>query len=163
MNSSPHQQFLEIIKSFPTCMLVSIGPGNLAHSRPMAVARVDFDGDTYLVTSSNSAMLQEIADHPDVVLIFQGTCQFASLAGEATISDDRNLIDELWSESWRVWFPAGKADPTLRILRIIPSGGEYWDNGGLKGMKYLFTSVSALMLGTKPAESDPSQHAKIDF
>ncbi len=70
------------------------------------------------------------------------------------------MIDRLWSEPWRVWFPDGKDDPNLVLLKVEPTGGEYWDNSGLEGMKYVFEGLKAVLKGERP-ETDATQHAKV--
>ena len=52
---------------------------------------------------------------PRVNVVMQDGRRFVSLSGVASVVDDRALIEELWSESWKVWFPKGKDDPSLRI------------------------------------------------
>jgi hypothetical protein len=70
------------------------------------------------------------------------------------------LIDELWSEAWKVWFPGGKEDPNLCVLAIAPSSAEYWDNGGVEGFKYLYEGLKAVLQKRTP-ETDDTQHAKV--
>jgi len=44
-----------------------------------------------------------------------------------------------------VWFPEGKNDPNLCILRIDAREGEFWDNSGAKGMKMLYEAAKAFV------------------
>ncbi|MEJ7595469.1 MAG: pyridoxamine 5'-phosphate oxidase family protein [Planctomycetaceae bacterium] len=43
---------------------------------------------------------------------------YVSLSGRATLVQDRQLIEELWHEDLRVWFPEGVNDPLLSLLRV---------------------------------------------
>jgi general stress protein 26 len=72
------------------------------------------------------------------MITFQNASQFAFISGTVRIMRDRALIDRLWSEAWRAWFSGGKDDPSLCILKIEAREGEYWDNSGVKGVRYLF-------------------------
>ncbi len=82
--------------------------------------------------------------------------------GTATVLRDKSLIDQLWSETWRLWFPMGKDDPTLCLLRVDAQSGEYWDRAGSNRLKYLFEGLKAVMQGTTPdVDEDPEQHAKV--
>lgn len=46
------------------------------------------------------------------------------------------------------------------LIKLEAQEGEYWDNSGTKGLKYLFQGVKAVLQGTTPA-TDETQHAKI--
>lgn len=151
----------DLLNEFKTGMLITRDGGSL-HARPMAVAGLSTGPDLYLATSIATPKVQEIEANPQVLLTFQGNSQFVSLEGEARITRDRTLIDKLWSESWKVWFPGGKEDPELCLLEIVPSGGEYWDNSGSKGVRYAIEGMKALFTGQKP-QTDADQHAKVQL
>ncbi len=73
-------------------------------------------------------------------------------------------LDEIWNEAWKVWFPGGKADPNLLLLRVDGDRGEYWDNSGLSGIKYFIEAGKAYLSGTRPdVESDPKIHGKVQM
>ena len=85
-----------------------------------------------------------------------------SLTGVARIVKDRALIDRLWTEAWKVWFPKGKDDPSIGLLEVDVSVAEYWDQSGAKGIRYLFEAVAAYVRGTRPAVADDEQNAKVE-
>ena len=72
----------------------------------------------------------------------------------------RALIERLWSEAWRVWFPGGKDDPSLCLIRVEAREAEYWDNAGTQGIKYVLEAVKAYAKGETPAV-DNKQNAKV--
>lgn len=154
-----HEHLFDIIEDFDTAMLVTRGTGNF-HARPMAVARFEDGTDAYFATSIDSPKVAEIEAHPDVLLTFQGTSTYASVEGRASVVKDRALIEKLWSPAWKAWFPQGKDDPSLCILKIDPLSAEYWDNSGTKGLRYLFEGAKAVLQGRK-AQADASQHAEV--
>ena len=47
--------------------------------------------------------------------------------GSATVNRDRALIDDLWEDMHKAWFPEGKDDPTLTVIVVKPQLGYYWD------------------------------------
>ena len=112
--------------------------------------------------SLTSPKIAEIEADPRVVLTFQNASQFAAIQGRATVFRDRALIEKLWSESWRVWFPGGKEDPDLCLLKIDAESAEYWDNSGFQGIKFAFQSMKAIMTG-QPPQKDDRQSAKVDL
>ena len=72
--------------------------------------------------------LDEIEKDGHVVVTMQSSTKFISLSGRATPVDDRGKIARLWKVEWKVWFPGGKDDPNILLLRIDGDTGEYWDN-----------------------------------
>ena len=51
-----------------------------------------------------------------------------SVSGRAEIVRDKAKIQEKWSEPLRAWFPEGKDDPQIALIRVHPVRGEYWDS-----------------------------------
>jgi general stress protein 26 len=150
----------DIIKDFDNAMLVTQVAGRTAHARPMMVAEIRPDGDIFFTTDISSPKVTEIAGSPDVVVTFQSGSQFATVAGKAEVVKDRDFIEQLWSEAWKVWFPGGKSDPNLCLIRVDGREGEYWDNAGAQGIKRAFQTAKAYLKGRTP-ELDEKQNAKV--
>ncbi len=159
---SERENLFNVIRDFKTAMMVSLKTSNAMHVRPMAVAEIDSNGGLYFATRLKSPKVSEIELHPSVLVTFQDGQKFAALEGRATISQDKALIDRLWSETWLTWFPDGKNDPSLCLIKVDPVSGEYWDNAGLRGLKYVFESVKAIATGTTPS-STSDQHGNVSL
>lgn len=159
MAEDPQKHLYDLIKEFKTAMLVT-QHGDRLHARPMPVAELTADGDAYFSTSIDSQKIAEIEADPRVLITFQNSSQFASIEGTATVTRDRSLIDRLWSDAWRVWFPGGRDDPSLCLLEVQPTGGEFWDNSGTRGLKFLFAAMKSLVEGRQP-DRDQDQNAKL--
>lgn len=144
------QKLIDLMKSFDTAMLVTHCGGEDLEARPMAIAKVEDDGQIWFVTDRHSGKVSEMNASANVVLAMQSASKFVSLSGLATAVDDRAKLDELWSEAWKVWFPDGKSSPSIVLLRIDPSHGQYWDNSGLQGVKYLIKAGKAYLQGDRP-------------
>src|SRR5262245_26846574 len=97
------------------------------------------------------------------IVTFQSGSACAAVAGTARLSDDRARLAELWSETWRIWYPAGLDDATLCLIAVTPSAAEYWDNSGIKSLKYLFKSAKAYLLGERMDTDEAHAHAKLDL
>lgn len=94
----------------------------------------------------------------------QSNLKFVSVSGTAKAVEDRAKVDELWKESWKIWFPQGKSDPALCLLRVDGNKGEYWDNSGASGIQYLIEAGKAYVTGTRPdVERDPKIHGKVSL
>jgi general stress protein 26 len=153
------ERLYELLNHFDAAMLVTRGADGHMHARPMAVADLSAGADTYFVTSIESPKVGEIEANPDVTLTFQdGNC-YATLCGRVDVIRDRALIDRLWKEPWKIWFPEGKDDPSIAVLRFDADHGEYWDNSGARGLKYAFDAAKAYVKGETP-QTDRTQHAR---
>ena len=156
------QHLYDLTKHFTTAMLVTREADGRSRARPMAVAEMKPDADAYFSTSIESPKIAEIEQDPRVLITFQGRNEFAAIEGTATVVRDRALIDRLWSESWRLWFPKGKDDPTLCLLKVSAQRGEYWDTSGMEGVSFLFEGMKALIQGRQPRK-DAAQNAKVEL
>lgn len=162
MSEAPPQKHLyELLSGFSTAMLVSNDQAGRMHARPMAIADLRADADAYFATSIKSPKIAEIQNFPEVLLSFQSASQFASVVGTASLVKDRSLIDKLWSEEWRVWFPGGKDDPDLVLIKVDAREGEFWDNSGANGLSYVFEGLKAVIKGEKLQNDKGGAHAKI--
>ena len=154
------KRLYDLIKDFRSAMLVTRLADGRMHARPMAVADLDRDGQTYFCTRLDTPKVAELEADPHVAITFQSSSQFAAINGTARIVHDRALIDTLWSPAWKVWFPKGKDDPALCIIIVEPDEGEFWDNSGFEGLQYMFRAARAYLKGTIP-KIDDDQHAKV--
>ncbi len=162
MNTNNSKKNLyDVVNDFDVAMLVT-HTANTIHARPMAIAQIDDDMNVYLVTDTNSLKIDEINVNPHATLTFQSTRKFASVNGEFTVLRDRQLIEKMWKEAWKVWFPVGKSDPNIALLKFTAHEGEYWNNAGLQGLKYIYDSAKAYVAGETP-KTDDAQHAKVSL
>lgn len=153
-----HEQALhETLKEAGTVMMLTRGADGGLHGRPMALQRVDDQNRLYFSTSASSTKIADLERDPRVDVVFQSRTRYATIAGHATVSRDRKLIDELWQESWKVWFPKGKDDPDIALVIVDPERGEYWDQSGLKGLSYLFRAVRSYVTGKEFKNSEAEE------
>lgn len=59
--------------------------------------------------------------------VSKGHDYFACLDGTARIDNDFGLIDKLWNSQAQAWFPGGKDDPNLALLRFDIHSAELWE------------------------------------
>lgn len=124
-------QMRDIVKEAENCFFcIHADAGQPLNSRPMNVRRIDDDGTLWFLSSGDSFKNRELQGETRVELFFQAADRsgFLHLAGEASVSRDRQTIDELWTAAARNWFPQGKDDPRLTAIRVRPDSGHYWDS-----------------------------------
>jgi general stress protein 26 len=113
------------------------------------------------VTNINSLKVDEISANKNATLTFQSSNKFTSIRGELAVMHDRKLmVEQMWKEAWKVWFPGGKSDPNIALLKFSALEGEFWDNAGMHGLKYVYQAAKAYMTG-ETLMMDDAQHAKI--
>ncbi|MCG5052724.1 MAG: pyridoxamine 5'-phosphate oxidase family protein [Myxococcales bacterium] len=157
--ASAREELREVVSSFDTAMLVTELDGFGLRARPMALAAGGMaeheagNDDLYFATRIDSGKTREVRDDSHVVVTFQSKTKFASLSGLAQVVGDPKLVERLWSDAWQTWFPQGAGDPTLCIIRVSPTEGEYWDMGAARGLRYLFDAAKAYATG-EPAGGD---------
>ncbi|CAN5203259.1 pyridoxamine 5'-phosphate oxidase family protein [soil metagenome] len=160
--TTPDNKLKELMEEFGTAMLVTRSKQGQIRARPMHLADIDSDGTLWLMTDRESAKVAEIEQDVQVNLTMQSKLKFVSISGTASLVEDRAKVAQLWKESWKVWFPGGKDDPKLILLTIKGQAGEYWDNSGVSGIKYLFEAGKAYLTGTRPDIADDTKiHGKV--
>jgi len=164
MTVATHEKMQELLKDFDAAMLVTRSDEGSLRARPMALADVDDDGVLWFLTERGSAKVQEISEEHQVNVAMQSSNKFISISGTAAPVENRQKLDDIWNEAWKVWFPGGKSDPNLMLLRVDGDRGEYWDNSGLSGIKYIIEAGKAYLKGERPdVESDPKIHGKVEL
>jgi general stress protein 26 len=159
MNENKHKHLQELLEGFDTVMLITRHGGG-EHARPMAVAGVDGPTVVWFATSDDSPKAEEVRRDSFASVTAQSGHKFVALSGRVELVRDRAKIDELWTEAWKVWFPKGKDDPALRLIRFTIDDAEYWDNAGVKGVRYALEAAKAYLKGETPTP-DSEQHARI--
>lgn len=115
MNAESRIRLSELLDEFDTAMLVTRAADGRLRARPLSFAG-EHDGRLFFSTAADSPKVAELEDDARVAVTMQDRARYVSISGTAEVSDDRALVDRLWRESWRVWFPGGKDDPALRLL-----------------------------------------------
>lgn len=163
MSIAAKDKMHELLREFDSAMLVTRTTDGQLRSRPMMLADVDANGCLWFITGTESGKMDEIEDEPHVNIAMQANRKYVSISGQAHAVDDRSKVEELWNEAWKIWFPGGKDDPNLVLLKVKGEMGEYWDNSGSSGVKYLIEAGKAYLRGTRPeVEGDPKIHGKVD-
>ncbi|WP_367870642.1 pyridoxamine 5'-phosphate oxidase family protein [Luteolibacter sp. Populi] len=123
------EKMRELVGDSPTCMLATNIAGVPPHLCPMQVQDVDDEGCLWFFSGADSAHNSHVQADPRVQLIFSNNSKHEYLAvyGTAEITNDIDKVDELWSSMVKTWFPQGKDDPNLTLIRVCPEKVHYWD------------------------------------
>lgn len=162
MTSKPIEHVKDLMQHFDSVMMITHSLNGKLHARPMHIAEISPQGILRFATSLVSPKIKEISADDQINLLFQKSSRFLSLEGTAKIEKNSKLIDQLWSETWRVWFPEGKDDPNIGIISVVPKHAEFWDSSGARGIAYVFEAAKAYVQGKQPGE-DPKLHGKVSM
>ena len=159
MGESTKQHLKDLLESFDTAMLVT-RHDDCDHARPMAVAGVEGANTLWFVTSQNAPKSDEIRRDSRVSATFQSATRYVALSGRAELMSDPAKVNDLLKPSWKVWFPDGKDDPKLVLIKVTVTDAEFWDNAGTKGIRYAFVAAKALLKGEEPTPAS-GQHGRV--
>ena len=128
----------------------------------MHIARVDEgSGNVWFLTSKSGNLAKELRANGAVLLVFENeNSAYLSMRGNAKVTEDKKLVQDLWKEPYKVWFPKGVDDPDIAAIGVDPSQAEYWDNQGVNKLQYLFEAAKAYVKGDRPHLDDQDHHAK---
>lgn len=128
-------------------------------SRAMANQKRAPGADLWFVTADGSAKLDDLARDPHVNLSYyrDGTSEWISISGTATISRDRATIEALYAPDWKMWFPDegdprhGTADdPRLVLVGVTIHAAEFLEVNKPRPV-ILFELVKGWLTGSEPA------------
>lgn len=122
----------ELLDGIETAMLTTHAADGSMVSRPLQTLAFDGNGELVFFTAADSRKIDEVADDADVNLAYADphAQRFVSVRGRARVDRDRATIEELWSMPQRIFFPDGKDDPNLVVLRVRVRDAAYWEAAG---------------------------------
>ncbi|HET7409880.1 MAG TPA: pyridoxamine 5'-phosphate oxidase family protein, partial [Paracoccaceae bacterium] len=123
-------KFWDMIEDHHACMLVTHGPGGTLHARPMHAIPDREKREILFYTQVADGKAHEIASSNEVCLTFVSHKKndYIAVQGTAELTRDRELIEKHWNIMVKAWFPEGKDDPNIAMIRVKVRAGEYWDS-----------------------------------
>jgi general stress protein 26 len=149
MNESRQQQIErlgELIKDVRIAMFTTQRSDGRLVSRPVATQEVEFEGDLWFATAADSPKAREIAANPMVNVAYASPTSnvYISVAGRASLVHDPAKVAQLWSPAMKLYFPNGKDDPNLVLVKVQVESAEYWDGPGGAFGKALYFVLAAV-------------------
>jgi len=121
------EKLRELVQEVEVAMMTTRRADGQLVSRPMAVQDEAPGADFWFVTARDSGKLEELEHDPHVNLSFykEGSKEWVSVAGTATLSQDRQTIRRLYKPDWRAWFGSeggeadgGPDDPRMVLIGV---------------------------------------------
>jgi general stress protein 26 len=129
--SAIEHKFWKALKSDMTLMLGLDGVEQ-SLTQPMTAQFEDEGehGPIWFFTSKDNGLVKAMASGHRAVAHFvsKGHDVFASISGDLTLDNDPATIDKLWNKFVAAWYPGGKSDPNLQLIRLDADMAEIWLN-----------------------------------
>src|SRR4051812_23092529 len=127
-------ELYDLIEGIEIAMFTTRRADGQLVSRPMATQERVTGTDLWFVTDVSSGKLDDLAFDPHVNLGYYNnkSREWVSVAGTAEITQDRNLIKELYKPDWKAWFgdeggdrDGGPGDPRMALILVEAQSVEY--------------------------------------
>ncbi len=144
----------ELVEDIDICMFCTQVETLPFESRPMSTADIDQDGNLWFFSQKDSNKDYEVKQDDKVQLIYAKSSEskFLTVTGTAHAVNDSRKVDELWSPILKAWFPGGKDDPNLSLLKVVPEEAYYWDTQHGKMISF-FKIAAAAVTGNQKDDS----------
>lgn len=153
----PQTQLLETLKDARCVMLGSPNPAE--HMQPMS-PQIDDDliqndpGAVYFFSDNTSDLGQAVlAGSGPVMLTYMTKDYQACVRGRIYPQTDPALIDRFWNSIVASWYPDGKTDAKLMMLRFEMMDAALWASTG-NPLKFLYETAKANLTDTVPDVGD---------
>ena len=130
-------------------------------SQPMTAFAEEENNALWFFTRDDTGIVGEVMSRNDARMVMMSKDRevYADVRGHIEVARDRSRVEKYWNPMVAAWYPAGKDDPHLTLLRFTPEDGQVWvSTSGV--FKLAFEVARANLTKTTPKEG--SSH-KVDF
>ena len=146
------------VKDIGTCMMATTNADGGIRSRPMRGVIDDQASTIWFFTDRDTDKDEEVTRDPRACLAYASTSDqtYVSLSGRISLIHDRDQITAHWNAGAEAYYPNGKDDNSVVLLKFTAESGEYWDAPSspiVLAIKFLQAKVSGERpeLGTQGA------------
>src|SRR5690349_6353826 len=152
------EKFYSLVDEIKIAMMTTRRADGHLESRAMANQKRANGADLWFVATEGSAKLRDIEFDPHVNLAYykEGSYEWVSVSGIASLSRDRAKIRELYAPDWKMWFGAEgdprhgtPDDPRIVLIGVQIHGAEFLEVNKPKPV-VLYELVKGWLTGTEP-------------
>lgn len=125
---TPEQIVTDLVEKSPICMVTTVGSDGDLLSRPMTRQDSEFHGRIRFLAPRDGHLVAEIAADPRVNVSVQSRDGFVSVAGRATVDENRAAVTENWNAAMQAFLPDGPESAVA--VDVEAESAEYWDSSG---------------------------------
>jgi general stress protein 26 len=109
-------------------MLGLVGRAPAQHFQPMTAFCEPDDGRIWFFTRNDTDLARAVQEGGDAMFVVQAKdMDFqACISGRLTQALDRERMDRYWNPVVAAWYPDGKDDPRLTLLRMELGDAQIW-------------------------------------
>ncbi|APV51349.1 hypothetical protein BWI17_17640 [Betaproteobacteria bacterium GR16-43] len=148
----------EMIEDLDIAMMTTRRKDGHLVSRAMSTQKHAHGADLWFVTSNATRKLDEVLEDPHVNLAYykDRTREWISVSGLAEVSQDREIIAQLFSEDWKMWFGTGgdarhgtPDDPRIVLIGVQVHSAVFLEVDKPQPV-VLYEMVKGWITGTEP-------------
>jgi general stress protein 26 len=96
--------------------------------QPMTAFCEEDGGSIWFYTRNDTDLARDTgAGHTAMFCLMSKDQEFiACIAGRLALDHDRERIDRFWNPVAAAWFPDGREDPAVTLLRFDPEDAQVW-------------------------------------
>lgn len=158
--STPQELEAKLWKALDSDRTVMLGLDGAedGHTRPMTAQVEEDRSRIWFFTAKDNLLVKTLSGGTGraiATFASKGHDVFATFHGQLQVDTDPAVVDRLWNRFVAAWYPGGKTDPTLALLRLDPERAEIWLEGSslVAGMK--------MLLGVDPRKSYQDKVAQV--
>jgi len=127
-------RFWKELKASPVIILGLDGARD-GHGVPMTAFFEEDHGPLWFFTSRSSGLVQALGQSHRAMAhyVAKGHDLFATVHGNLGIEQNAAVIDKLWNNHVAAWYPGGRDDPDLVVLRLDTEHAMIWLNASSLG------------------------------
>ncbi len=121
-----------VVKDIKYTMMTTRTSEDHLHSCPMNTTETGIGArEIWFIGHTPSDTVDNIKKNPEINLAYvtQDGEKYLSITGKAELVEDRAKLEELWSTIYNAYFEHGIDDPQVQLIKVVPHGAEYWENG----------------------------------
>jgi len=154
------QAFWDHLKTSNTGMLGIDQPGY--HSQPMTAFREAETGTIWFFTLDTTDLARDAALPDQQAMFTYGSKDqevWACIHGTLSTEHNPEIVDRYWNPVLAAWYPNGKDDPHLTLLRFDADDGQIWVSK-VGPIRFGFEIAKANLTKSRP---DVGGAAKVDL
>ena len=109
--------------------MLGLAGGPPRHMQPMTAYADKEEGALWFFTKRTSDLVKETGfeGHAAMFCVLSKDQEFQACVGGDLVADhDREKIGKYWNAVAAAWFPEGKDDPDLTLLKFTPADAQVW-------------------------------------
>ena len=122
----------DVVKEIKYTMMTTRTSEDHLHSCPMNTTETSIGArEIWFIGHTPSETVDNIKKNSEINLAYatQDGKKYLSIAGKAELIEDKAKLEELWSVIYNAYFEQGIDDPQVQLIKVVPHGAEYWENG----------------------------------